>query len=239
MIACFQSVIDTEGKGIMKNAYVAWWTCSICLLAFVAKGNKGRGGAIASATVVVPAYNRSFASMPALFGGAIPTTSVPARLQLLPNQRLMCKNEDDSPYHEPASDGGSNVSNNKQDGNYDDPNYHNQHDSLQQQQPSVGDVNGATNRTNHAIVNGNITLLNDESLPVALLVQRGKCTFHEKATMAAIYHPTVQYVVVYDNENSDSLVPMSSEYPLEPPADQIALLFVSYRTGMGKYKFSN
>ena len=214
----------------MKNAYVAWWTCSICLLAFVAKGNKGRGGAIASATVVVPAYNRSFASMPALFGGAIPTTSVPARLQLLPNQRLMCKNEDDSPYHE---------STNKQDDNYDDPNYHNQHDPLQEQQPSVGDVNGATNRTNHAIVNGNITLLNDESLPVALLVQRGKCTFHEKATMAAIYHPTVQYVVVYDNENSDSLVPMSSEYPLEPPADQIALLFVSYRTGMGKYKYSN
>lgn len=41
--------------------------------------------------------------------------------------------------------------------------------------------------------------------------------------------PGVEYVIVYDNEVSEWLVPMSSESP-----STMSLLFVSYRSGLGK-----
>jgi hypothetical protein len=67
-----------------------------------------------------------------------------------------------------------------------------------------------------------------DGIPVVLLAKRGECTFFEKAAVASTWE-SVQYLVVYDNEMSEQLVPMSSEYPTD-----IRLLFISYHSGMGK-----
>jgi hypothetical protein len=69
----------------------------------------------------------------------------------------------------------------------------------------------------------------NDGLPVALLVERGQCTFYEKASIASQWGDAVKYVVVYDNEQSPDLVPMSSEYP-----SNMTLLFVSNLSGQGK-----
>ena len=69
-------------------------------------------------------------------------------------------------------------------------------------------------------------------IPVALLVQRGECTFAQKAAVALQWAPTVKYVIVYDNEISNFLVPMGTDE--EGEENSIALLFVSYHSGMGK-----
>jgi hypothetical protein len=82
--------------------------------------------------------------------------------------------------------------------------------------------------------NGNSDMVNvhieqpDDGLPVALLVERGQCTFYEKASVASQWD-AVKFVIVYDNEQSPDLVPMSSEYP-----SNITLLFVSNLGGQGK-----
>jgi hypothetical protein len=79
----------------------------------------------------------------------------------------------------------------------------------------------------------------DNDIPVALLVQRGDCTFFQKAKVALQWGaPTVQYVIVYDNEITNFLVPMSSEEELtDVEQNNMSLLFVSYKTGMGKLRF--
>lgn len=69
----------------------------------------------------------------------------------------------------------------------------------------------------------------DDGLPVALLVERGNCTFWEKGETALLWSPPVKYVIVYDNEAKLELVPMSSEVESE-----MTLLFVTRRTGFGK-----
>jgi hypothetical protein len=75
----------------------------------------------------------------------------------------------------------------------------------------------------------------DNPIPVALLVQRGECTFMQKAQVALQWAPTVQYVIVYDNEITNLLVPMSSEESLANVEEKnLSLLFVSYHSGMGK-----
>jgi hypothetical protein len=53
-------------------------------------------------------------------------------------------------------------------------------------------------------------------------------TFHQKAEIASKY-PGVEYVIVYDSEKGQPLVPMASEFTTD-----ISLLFVSYETGNGK-----
>ena len=73
----------------------------------------------------------------------------------------------------------------------------------------------------------NLPIQPSDDLPVALLVERGSCTFFEKAKIASQWD-IVDYVVVYDNVVSPNLVPMSSEYP-----SNMSLLFVSYNTGQG------
>jgi hypothetical protein len=128
-------------------------------------------------TIVLPEFNRSFKSMPAIFGQRIDIDDpVSAHLQLINERPLLCKEEK--------------VFNN-----------------------STAESDVATP---------------SDGLPVALLVQRGTCTFYEKAQLAALWDP-VQYVIIYDNEISPQLVPMSSEYPTN-----MTLLFVSYHSGMGK-----
>ena len=131
---------------------------------------------IVEATVFLPEYNRSYTSMPALFGGKwSEETPVTAHLQIFPNRPLMCRTE----------------------------------------------VEGDSEEADFEIDN-------DSDLPVALLIQRGECTFYEKATEASKY---VDYVIIYDNEISPQLVPMSSE-----SASNMSLLFVSFDSGKGKFQ---
>ena len=133
-----------------------------------------------SSTVVLPEYNRSFTSMPALFGGTLNYNDPPvlAHLTLLKDRPLLCNQGD----------------------GHDD----NSHTTIMEPP--------------------------EDGLPVALLVERGKCTFYEKAQEAAKLGEAVQYVVVYDNEMSPDLVPMSSEFPTN-----ITLLFVSNLSGEGAF----
>ncbi|CAB9516133.1 protein ligase RNF167 [Seminavis robusta] len=69
-----------------------------------------------------------------------------------------------------------------------------------------------------------------DNSPVALLVERGDCSFQDKANMAMKAFPAVRYMVVYDNVQSNNLVSMRES----SSADNITLgmLFVSYRAGM-------
>lgn len=130
---------------------------------------------IVSATVALPEYNRSFHSLPALFGGQLPLdNSVRAYLQRIDGRPLLCQTE--------------------------------------------------PNRTidHHAVVTPT------DGTPVALLVERGMCTFWEKARTANLWAPPVKYVIVYDNNPKSELVPMSSEL-----GSNMTLLFVTRNTGLG------
>lgn len=71
----------------------------------------------------------------------------------------------------------------------------------------------------------------NDSVPVALLVERGNCTFEQKALVATKAYPTVSFMVVYDHTPEKSLVSMRET----SDADEIELgmLFVSYEAGMG------
>lgn len=70
----------------------------------------------------------------------------------------------------------------------------------------------------------------NDTLPVALLVERGNCSFEDKATVAMQAYPTVSFLVVYDDQPSKNLVSMRETY-----ADhgiKLGMLFVSYHSGM-------
>ena len=131
------------------------------------------------AAVVLPEYDRSFHSLPAMFGKRLPTeNSVSAYLQTIPNWPRLCQAE------QPTVD------------------------------PDPTDI-----------------VIPEDGRPVALLAERGKCTFWEKGDMASFWYPTVQYVIVYDQVFRDSLVPMSGELETE-----MTLLFVTRETGLRKCK---
>jgi len=124
-------------------------------------------------TLYLPSYNRTYHSIPALFGVSLPEKTVTkAYLQTIEDWPLLCEEE----------------------GRIPDPD---------------------------AVVTP------DDGLPVALLVERGECTFWEKGQVASSWRPPVQYVIVYDNEPAPQLVPMSSEVD-----SNMTLLFVSYHTGI-------
>lgn len=123
-------------------------------------------------TVILPDYNKTFASVPALFGNPFPQEgTVSAYLQFIEDWPRLCGEE----------------------GRLRDP----------------ADV-----------------VAPPEDVPVALLVKRGECTFWEKGKVAAGWE-NVAYVVIYDNEDDNQLVAMSSELDLE-----MSLMFVSYNTGI-------
>ena len=66
-----------------------------------------------------------------------------------------------------------------------------------------------------------------DGLPIAILVERGICTFYEKAIMASKYGDAVKYIIVYDDQiGASELVEMHSEY-----ATNMTLLFVSSLSG--------
>jgi len=87
----------------------------------------------------------------------------------------------------------------------------------------VGDDNTNNNNDDAAVV-----VTPDDGRPVALLIERGNCTFFEKAQMASLWSPPVEYVIVYDNEYSN-LAQMGSDVELHM---DLGLLFVSRGTGL-------
>lgn len=128
---------------------------------------------VVSCTVVLPDYNRSFHSLPALFGNSLPLENpVKAYLQRIDDWPLLCADADKS-------------------------------------------------------INSDAIVTPDDGLPVAMLVERGKCTFWEKAEVASSWKPPVEYVIVYDTEPTAELVPMSSD--LE---SNMTLLFVTRKSGL-------
>jgi hypothetical protein len=126
------------------------------------------------AVVTLPEYNRSFLSLPAVFGRRFPAEdSVYAYLQAIDDWPPLCKQGGRTPVPE--------------------------------------DV-----------------VTPDDGLPVALLVERGICTFWEKGQMA-LFWPAVQYVIVYDQTYKDELVPMSSNQNTK-----VGLVFVTRASGLRK-----
>jgi hypothetical protein len=164
-------------------------------------------------TVVLPEYNKSYISLPALFGGVLRYNDPPvmAHLTLIKDWPLLCQRQGDSSDDESVysieniSEGNEIEVETSNNINIIANNYANT-----EQPPFVLDTP-------------------DDGLPVALLVERGRCTFYEKAIMASQYFDNVQYLVIYDNEMSPDLVPMSSDRPTN-----ITLLFLSNMSGEGK-----
>ena len=129
-----------------------------------------------SCTVYVPEFNRSYHSLPALFGKRLPLDNpASAYLQRIDDWPLMCADD------------------------------------------------------NKVIYPDDIFVTPDDGLPVAVLVERGECTFWEKAAVASAWNPPVEYVIIYDNDSSADLVPMSSDLETN-----MTLLFVTRATGLGK-----
>eukprot|EP00535_Pseudo-nitzschia_heimii_P000281 CAMPEP_0197185436 /NCGR_PEP_ID=MMETSP1423-20130617/11905_1 /TAXON_ID=476441 /ORGANISM="Pseudo-nitzschia heimii, Strain UNC1101" /LENGTH=527 /DNA_ID=CAMNT_0042636491 /DNA_START=188 /DNA_END=1771 /DNA_ORIENTATION=+ len=173
---------------------------------------------VAMATVFLPEYNRSFASLPGLFGAQLSSDKndlpTSAFLTIVKDQPLMCPDELKRIQPMPPSSSTNNNS---------DGNGHNLDSS-----PTALDSSMMIKK------NSTIDWFKDieplppprDGLPIALLVERGMCTFYEKAVMASKYGPSVKYVIIYDDEITDDLVPMSSEYETD-----MTLLFVSAKTG--------
>jgi hypothetical protein len=72
----------------------------------------------------------------------------------------------------------------------------------------------------------------NDTLPIALLVERGNCTFEEKAWVAMQAYPTVSFLVVYDHTPEKSLVSMRETSSAQ--GIQLGMLFVSHEAGMGE-----
>lgn len=70
----------------------------------------------------------------------------------------------------------------------------------------------------------------NDTLPVALLVERGNCTFEEKAWVAMQAYPTVSFLVVYDHTPEKSLVSMRETSSAE--GIKLGMIFISFEAGM-------
>jgi hypothetical protein len=86
-------------------------------------------------------------------------------------------------------------------------------------------------RRNHAILSSTEIIVPSDSLPVALLVKRGDCSFEEKARNAMELSDAIQFVIVYDDNLRSQLVPMSANDPSEI---SVRLLFISHTAGLGE-----
>jgi len=200
------------------------------------------------ATVFLPAYNRSFVSLPGRFGGQLSDDPndlpVVAYLTLVPDQPYMCPDELKRIQPVPpvlfVPDSNSTTNGNRK------PSHN---DSLihSNMMVSSNELNDTYNSTIYpgkkigdnqldpnvflnvdGIDTDNVQILPPPSndLPVALLVERGLCTFFEKAAMASRYGPAVKYLIIYDNQVAPDLVLMSSDYETD-----MTILFVSATTG--------
>ena len=164
-----------------------------------------------AADVQLPQFNRTFESMPGLFGGKLykDDPSIFAHLILIPNQPFLCPDELKHIQPGPGFYSANNNDNNSTGNNSSDGNNNSSND---------GDIEFAYDEIEEFQV--------PDEFPIAVLVERGMCTFYEKAVMASKYGHAVQYIIVYDDEVSTDLVPMSSEF-----TTNITLLFVSSLSG--------
>ena len=175
----------------------------------------------ATATVFLPQYNRSFVSLPGRFGGqfsddenADPITTY---LTLVPSQPYMCPDEllhiqPKPPFLADNNHNMTNTSTMNSNANAIDSNLMVTDNELYDSDDLFKDIEPLPSP--------------DDGLPVAVLVERGMCTFYDKAVMASRYGPSVKYVIIYDNQIAPDLVPMSSEFETD-----MTLLFVSAATG--------
>lgn len=156
--------------------------------------------------IALPEYNKTFTSMPALFGGVLSVNDSPvlAHLMIVKDRPLMCQSETGS-----NDEDGDHDWNNNDDGN---------------------ETSSSTSTSSPSTRGQDMIHIRppQDGLPVAVLVQRGDCTFWEKGQEAAKLGEAVKYVVVYDNEMSPDLVPMSSDVP-----SNMTMFFVSYMAGHG------
>jgi len=182
-----------------------------------------------TATVFLPDYNKSFVSLTGLFGGQLSADEndppIAAYLIMVPDQPYMCPDELKRIQPKPPF--------------YSSNNNENTIDHIMMEKNQT--INNNSMMHSNMMINntqydssvfdgfGDIEPLSPptDGLPVALLVERGMCTFYEKAAMASKYGPSVQYVIIYDDQIAPDLVPMSSEYVTD-----MTLLFVSASTGV-------
>ena len=159
------------------------------------------------AVVSFPRYNEDYTSLPARFGGQLAEDPpVRAYLTIVKDQPLMCT--DEFQYLESGnSEDTQSPYNNTLDASMP---IDKQHD----------------NEIVQTIANQGIVPLPPapNGLPIAILVERGNCTFYEKAIVASQYG--ARYVIIYDNTVVPDLVPMSSDYETD-----MTLLFVSATAG--------
>ena len=181
---------------------------------------------VVDADVRLPEYNRSYASKPGRFGGNLDENDPPvvAHLILIQNQPYMCPDElKHIQPPEPAvvsfNDDNNNI-NNYQEGEEINNNNNNNNSTLS---------NNSTTNTSIVFTYDDIKPIPPppDGLPIAILVERGICTFYEKAIMASKYGDAVKYIIVYDDQiDASELVEMHSEY-----ATNMTLLFVSSLSG--------
>lgn len=174
---------------------------------------------LVNGTVFLPEFNRSYTSLPGLFGKVLSSNvndpPATAYLTMIPNQPYMCPDELKNIHPQPP------------------PQFFNNNDVDDEDEDTIMDNDMMVHSNN----NNNKTLFNyldaieplpapDDGLPIALLVERGLCTFWEKAELAARYGPAVQYVIIFDDIVSPDLVTMSSV-----ESTDMTLLFVSSQSG--------
>jgi hypothetical protein len=179
---------------------------------------------VVDADVRLPEYNRSYASKPGRFGGNLDENDPPvlAHLTLIQNQPYMCPDELKHIQPEPAVvslNDDNNNSNNYQEGEEINSN-NNNNNTLS---------NNSTTNTSIVFTYDDIEPIPQppDGLPIAILVERGICTFYDKAIMASKYGDAVKYIIVYDDQiGASELVEMHSEY-----TTNMTLLFVSSLSG--------
>ncbi len=191
------------------------------------------------AAVYLPVYNETFVSLPARFGGQLSMDEsappIVAYLTLVRDQPYMCSDELKKIQPKPPLFGMDGEN---------DRNDNSTNAAIDVELDSSMRIEDKRNNSQHTMKNPNmveIPLLRDivnqdiiplpppegdNPLPVALLVERGMCTFWEKAVMASEYGSFIQYVIIYDDQIAPDLVPMSSEYETD-----LTLLFVSAASG--------
>jgi hypothetical protein len=171
------------------------------------------------AKVSLPEYNKSFTSMPAMFGNVLSLIDPPvlAHLILMKDRPLMCVNDNNTNSNGFAGNREANS-------------------TTTPAAATAGGDGGAdpTEQQDTIHTSDSMTTIPAprDGLPVALLIERGECTFWEKSEEASKLGEAVKYVIIYDNEMSPDLVPMSSEFP-----SNMTLFFVSMMSGHGAYKY--
>lgn len=152
------------------------------------------------ATIVILENNYSYESQPALFGRRFsPNMKYRARLQQIDEDPYLCGGYTDVPS------------------------------TFEEQQTKYEFSVGTTTYQQHPLPPPHVQVPSDGS-SVVLLAKRGKCSFETKArtAMTALPKSVVKFLIVYNNESSEDLSPMSAA---NPQGINIGLLFISLQSG--------